>query len=141
MKNSIKITFIAFGVMLLSASCTKSNDDICDPNKVCYTEAPNDLYVKLELSTNPSSQPIAVKFYVGNMDDGELFDNFFTTNNVEYYLMPVNERYTATAKYLVEGDTVMVIDSERLSNDSYQNCEETCYDYDDEIILNLKLAK
>jgi hypothetical protein len=55
--------------------------------------------------------------------------------------MPVNERYTATAKYLVEGDTVMVIDSERLSNDSYQNCEETCYDYDDEIILNLKLAK
>ncbi|HZH87472.1 MAG TPA: hypothetical protein VFD77_09145 [Brumimicrobium sp.] len=141
MKNSIKITLLAVGIILFSTSCSKTKDDICDINIICYTEAPDDLYVKLELSTNPSSTPIEVRFYIGNMDNGELYDKFHTTNNVEYYLMPINERYTATAKYLVEGDTVMVIDSDRLSRESYKNCEETCYDWEDEIILNLKLKK
>src|SRR5690554_2359977 len=141
MKNSIKITLLAVGIILFSTSCSKTKDDICDINIICYTEAPDDLYVKLELSTNPSSTPIEVRFYIGNMDNGELYDKFHTTNNVEYYLMPINERYTATAKYLVEGDTVMVIDSDRLSREFYKNCEETCYDWEDEIILNLKLKK
>lgn len=141
MKNSIKVTFLAVGIILFSTSCSKTKDDICDTNIICYTEAPDDLYVKLELSTNPSSTPIEISFYIGNMDNGELYDKFHTVNSVEYYLMPVNERYTATAKYLVEGDTIMVIDSDRLSRESYKNCEETCYDWEDEIILNLKLKK
>ncbi|HLV42433.1 MAG TPA: hypothetical protein VKY37_09150 [Brumimicrobium sp.] len=141
MKNLFKIILLVFTVTLLSTSCNKTKSDICDTNKVCYTQAPDELYVKLELSTNPSAVPIDVKFYIGNMDNGKLYDHFYTNNNVEYFLMPVSENYTATARYIVEGDTVMVIDSDRLSNQSYKNCEETCYDWDDEIILNLKLSK
>lgn len=141
MKNSIKIILIVFTVTLFSTSCNKSKDDICDTNKICYTQAPDELYVKLELSTNPTIQPIDVSFYIGNLDDGELFEQFFTNNNTEYFLMPINKRYTATARYIVEGDTVMVINSDRLSNQSYKNCDETCYDWDDEMVLNLKLSK
>nr|WP_299205903.1 hypothetical protein [uncultured Brumimicrobium sp.] len=141
MKNSIKTILLAFTAILIISSCTKSSKDICDTNQICYTQAPDDLYVKLEFSTNPSSTPIEVKFYQGNMDNGTLYDHFYTTNSVEYYLMPVNERYTATAKYLVDGDTVMVINSDKLTRESYQNCDETCYDWDDEMILNMKLKK
>lgn len=141
MKNSIKITLFAFAVLLLSTSCKKTKDDICDVNQICYTQAPDSLWVKLELSTNPSSQPIEVKFFKGNMDNGDLDDHFYTINNVEYFLRPVNQRYTATAKYLVEGDTVMVINSDKLTRESFKNCEETCYDWNDEVILNLRLAK
>jgi len=141
MKNLIKVAFFIIGIALINTSCSKSKNDICDTNKICYTQAPDELYVKLELSTNPSSDPIEVKFYIGNMDNGELYDHFYTLNSTEYYLMPVNERYTATAKYFVEGDTILVINSDRLTNNSYKNCDETCYDWDDEIVLNLKLAK
>lgn len=141
MKNLIKVAFFIIGIALINTSCSKSKNDICDTNKICYTQAPDELYVKLELSTNPSSDPIEVKFYIGNMDNGELYDHFYTLKSTEYYLMPVNERYTATAKYFVEGDTILVINSDRLTNNSYKNCDETCYDWDDEIVLNLKLAK
>src|SRR5690554_6365086 len=98
MKNSIKTILLAFTATLIISSCTKSSKDICDTNQICYTQAPDDLYVKLAFSINPSSTPIEVKFYQGNMANGTSYDHFHTTNSVEYYLMPVNERYTTTAK-------------------------------------------
>src|SRR5690554_7685633 len=57
MKNSIKTILLAFTATLIISSCTKSSNDICDTNQICYTQAPDDLHVKLEFSTNPSSTP------------------------------------------------------------------------------------
>ncbi|WP_107039919.1 hypothetical protein [Brumimicrobium mesophilum] len=141
MKKHLKYTLVIIGFIALSVSCSKTNsqDDICDPNQICYTSKPTELYVKLELSSSPNAQPIQVSFYEGYFDDGELFDTFTTNSSEEYYLMPVGKRYTATAKYVKNGDTIMVIDSEKLNAASYENCEETCYDYDAEIVLDLKL--
>ena|SRR5690554_1299140 len=139
MINSIKHTVFLTSTLLFFVACTKTKNDICDVNQICYTDAPNELYVKLELSPNPSSDPVEVMFYIGNLDNGELYDHFYTLSDVEYYLMPVNERYTAAAKYLVDGDTIMVVNSDKLNRTSYKNCDETCYDWEDEMVLNLKL--
>lgn len=139
MKKQIRNIFLVIGLITIVTSCGKSKQDICDPNEICYTSKPDELYLKLELSTNPSSGPIEVSLYIGNLDDGELYETFTTTQSAEYYLMPVNETYTATAKYKKDGDNILVIDSERLKAVSYKNCEETCYDWDEEIILDLKL--
>lgn len=141
MKKLIKYTLLSIGFLSLTTACNKGKNDICDPDQICYTQKPTELYIKLEISTNPTSAPIEVSLYEGNMDDGELYETFFTNNSEEYYLMPVGRRYTATAKYLSGSDTIVVIDSEKLKAYSYENCEETCYDYDDEIVLDLKLVE
>ena len=122
MKKHLKYTLIALSLIAINTSCGKSNDDICDPNQICYSSKPTELYRKLELSTNPGSGPLEVSLYKGFFDDGQLFDTFFTTESIEYYLMPTGERYTATAKYDQENDIIMVIDSDKLTSDSYQNC-------------------
>ena len=141
MKKQLKYTLIIIGFITLSVSCNKTNsqDDICDPNQICYTSEPTELYIKLELASSPNSDPIQVSLYEGNFDDGELFDTFITNSTEEYYLMPVGKRYTATAKYVEDQDTILVIDSGKLNTASYQNCEETCYDFDAELVLDLKL--
>ena|SRR5690554_5903623 len=119
--------FLTF-LFLLGTACNKKDDDYCEPDEICYTQKPDSLYVKLELSNNPSSTPREVSFYKGHLDDGELLEKFNTSFDTEYLLMPVGERYTATAKYLKDSDTILVIDSEKLKSESYKNCDETCYD-------------
>ncbi|PKR79970.1 hypothetical protein CW751_12130 [Brumimicrobium salinarum] len=139
MNRFTQIPLILF--LILIASCSKTKNDICDASQICYTQKPDELYVKIALTNTPTSEPVEVKLYIGNLDDGELYDNYYSANNNEYHLMPVDERYTATAKYVKDGDTIIVIDSDKLAAISYKNCDETCYDYDDEIILNLQLEK
>lgn len=139
MKNRIIYIAFLFVSILILASCSKGKNDICDPDEICYTDKPDELYVKLEFSNSPNSDPIEVSFYEGYLDDGDLYETFTTTNSSEYYIMPVGKRYTASAKYMDGEDAILVIDSDKLSAISYENCEETCYDWEDEIVLDLKL--
>ncbi|PWH81875.1 hypothetical protein [Brumimicrobium oceani] len=139
MKRQLKHSLILLFFITLNTSCGKSNNDICDPDQICYTQKPDELYIKVELSNNPNSEAIEVKLYKGYIDDGELYDTFFTTENTVYYLMPEGERYSVTAKYKDGNDYILVVDSEKLRSESYENCEETCYDWDEEIVLDLKL--
>ena len=139
MKKQLKLSLMALFLITLSTSCGKSKNDICDPDQICYTQKPDELYIKVELSNNPNSEAIELSLYKGYLDDGELYDIFSTTESTIYYLMPVGERYTVTAKYKDGNNYIMVVDSEKLSSVSYENCEETCYDWDEEIVLDLKL--
>lgn len=140
MKAIFSITLLVLGSIVLFVSCKKSNASTCDDNKTCYTDAPDSLWVKLDLANESYDNPIRVKFYIGNMDDGELYDEFQTTDDEAYYLVPVDERYTATAQFLVnENDTVIVIDSEKLNQSSCKDGNATCYDWDHEITLDLKI--
>lgn len=123
-------------------SCKKDQGEtICDDSVVCYTQQPDSLYVKLKLSSNADSLPVEISFYKGYFDDGEKIDHFFTYNKEIYYLLPVQEHYAATAKYLDGQDTVVVIDGDKLGDGSYTNCDQSCYDWNDEMTLDLTLEK
>lgn len=140
MKTAFQITFIVLSSIALFVSCSKGNSSTCSGNKPCYTDSPDSLFVKLDLANDKYDHPVLVKFYIGNMDDGVLYDEFQTTNDEEYYLVPVDEHYTATAQFIVDdNDTVIVIDSEKLSTTSCKDGDVTCYDWDHEITLDLKL--
>jgi hypothetical protein len=82
---------------------------------------------------------VNVRVYEGNIDNGILFDSFVTTNNEETYLLPVNKDYSAEAEYGDGEITIIAVDGDRLNQDSFQNCNETCYDWDHGITLDLEL--
>lgn len=134
-------TLVIIGLLALS-SCFKDNDsDECDPNKVCYTDAPPTLYVRLHLSPSPDGSTVTVRLYEGNVDDGELYDTFETSDVEETYLLPVDQYYSAEAEYTDGATTIIAVDGERLNQESFQNCDETCYDWEHSITLDLELAE
>lgn len=140
----MKIYYVSLAIigLLTLGSCFKDNDsDECDPNKVCYTEAPETLYVRLHLSSSPDGSAVKVRIYEGNVDDGELYDSFETFNAEETYLLPVDEFYSAEAEYSDGSTTIIAVDGDRLDQESFQNCNETCYDWDHSITLDLELAE
>ncbi|MBW7866846.1 MAG: hypothetical protein H3C31_00815 [Brumimicrobium sp.] len=139
MKKLYYISLICIICISLSSCFKKKEKEICDENKICYTEGPDDLYVKLKISK--SNKPVEIRMYKGYYDKGEKIDKFFTNNTEETYLLPIDNRYTATAKYVVNGDTIMVIDSDELGNGAYKNCDKSCYDWEEGILLDLELKK
>ncbi len=128
-------------VILVLTSCTKNNNGAqeCDPNLICYTLPPVNLPVILRISQSPDGTPVKIRMYEGNVDDGVMFDSFETNALEEIYELPVNKRYSAEAEYS-DGETIIIaIDGDRLNRDSFENCNQTCYDYNNRIILDLEL--
>ena len=97
------------------------------------------LYVRLDLTNSPGGKPVKVTFYIGDIDKGEVFDSFLTTSAMEMYQMPVNEKYSATAKYVVNGDTILVVDGDQLTRKYCTDDNTNCYDWDYEMGLDLRL--
>lgn len=139
-RYKIVLACVALLTMALITSCDKDKD-ICDENKVCYTDQPDSLYVKLKLPDDLGSDSVEISFYKGYFDTGEKIDQFYTSQKEIYYLMPVNERYSASARYIDGNDTIAVIDGDKLEDGSYTNCDKSCYDWDDEMELDLRIDK
>lgn len=139
MTNKMKyLIVILVAVSSTMMSCEKTSN-ACDENKICYTQEPDSLYIELQLSQSPSDEPVKVNFYIGNSDDGELYYSFETNNSTEYFLMPVNERYSAEAIYEEAGKTTVAVDGDRLETDYFMNCDQECYKWDEDLIFDLKL--
>ena len=139
MKRIFYSLIAVFSVLIVSSCGKTTGNGECDQDITCYTQKPEELFVKLQLSKNESDSPVEVTFYKGDIDDGDIIDNFPTDSTEESYLMPINEDYSATARYLEGQDTIIAVDGERLSAESFENCDETCYDWDHTIVLDLRL--
>jgi hypothetical protein len=137
MKYLILLPIAFFGVLM---SCEKSSN-ACEEDKVCYTQSPDSLYIELQLTQSSDSQPVEVNFYFGNVDDGELYYSFQTNNTTEYFLMPVNEKYSAEAIYHSDGVTTVAVDGDRLETDYFMNCDIKCYKWDEDLVFDLKLKE
>lgn len=137
MKYIILLPILFLGVFI---SCEKTSN-ACDEDKTCYTEKPDSLYIELQLTQSPDNEPVEVNFYIGNVDDEELYYSFQTNNTTEYFLMPVNQRYSAEAIYKSDGVTTVAVDGDRLEADYFMNCDIKCYKWEDDLVFDLKLKE
>lgn len=119
-------------------SCGKFPSNSCDMSKECYTLAPDSLIVELQLSPNSLTDTMIVQFYEGNVDDGELLLEFETTEDREYFYVPVRNRFSAAARYKRGSNFYTAIDGKYISVTSSTNCEMTCFNWDNQI-LDLQL--
>jgi hypothetical protein len=136
MKKNSSLT-VLFLVGLIVA-CSKFPSNSCDVNKPCYTQAPDSLFVELQLTPQSEQDTIFVSFYEGNVDDGELLTTFTTSFDREYFYVPVRKRFSASARYKRGDNFYTAVDGQYISVKSSTNCEQTCYNWD-ERVLDLKL--
>lgn len=141
--KTFKLFFLLALTGLVIPSCSKTSSQSCSQITIydCITQKPSELYVKLNLSQNKDNSPVRVRFYIGNFDDGVLYDDFYTTNTVETYLVPTGQKYAASAQYLSGTDTILAIDGGKLNATSCKLENYDCYDWNQEMTLDLKLKK
>lgn len=133
------LPFCATLLLLLVVSCNKWDSDDCDPDLICYTQRPDSLYIELQLSPINFDDTIEVNFYEGNIDDADPVYSFITTAEKEYFHVPVRERFSATARYKRGESHYTTVDGLFISVDSYTNCDQQCYNWDDKV-FDLKLS-
>jgi hypothetical protein len=78
-------------------------------------------------------QQVEVTLYEGYIDDEDREELLtFTTNaSIETIAVPIDKRYSATAKYVFADRTLIVVFGDRVRARSFTNCEITCWDWDD----------
>jgi hypothetical protein len=137
-----KIKFIISSLIftVIITSCGQTSNG-CDENVICYTQRPTELIIDMDLS-QPSGlvEPIEVKLYEGYFDDEDKIEllSFTTSAAQELITVPVDNRYSASAKYVFEDRTVIAVTGDRINAESFRNCELTCWNWDD-IPFDLRL--
>ena len=93
----------------------------------CNTTNPVDAEVKFNFSINKQIHYVSFEVYKGTIDDGTFFfaDTAFSSD--EYYMLPVDEYYSAIATYHLDGKVVKVIDGGKLRKSSKKVCDSTCW--------------
>lgn len=133
-----KFSFITLLIAVL-ASCELIESVDCGE---CYTEAPVEatIYVKIN-EKYIIGAGILIEIYGGDYEDKILIDSFTLRYPSETPIkLPINKRYTFTAKYSVEGKSYITFDETTLSvKFSSDECEDSCYFvYGDTVDLRLK---
>lgn len=142
MKLILKI--IIFFIMIFGFSCEDTTCYTCEENgwlincSECITEEPMEATLKVSLSNTESSVLLTV--YEGELEDSVIYKSSSTVGSVYNFIVILNKKYTVTAKYLIDGNTYIAVDTAtprvKYSKDQ---CEEPCYFiYDRKINLRLK---
>ena len=138
MKYIIKRTLI---LALFSGMMYSCNWDPCgdDAFADCFLDKPDTVLFVLKISHTNNVDSVLVRTYKGKMDDGLMIDSFYSYLDEESYLLAVNNYYSAFVEYYIHGDTIRVVDGQKLRTKETTKCEETCWEIKgDELDLRLK---
>jgi ribosome-associated translation inhibitor RaiA len=137
--------FLAASGFLLFVFCFSCDEvDIALINcNECTVEEPTRAQLELKLERLGkyalSNSTIYITVYEGNLEDGVVFKSLQTTNYATDISVPLNKDYTVTAKYYIDGNDYIAVDSAtpQVKYDK-NNCDEPCY-YVTNKSVNLRL--
>lgn len=129
---------IYIAVLTVLASCSGFTNDECDPTADCYPYPLDSGYVEVELSYPGSGPGIPVILYEGYVEDQQIVwaDTVYTDELL--FWVPTRSRYAVEAYYSYGGQTVVALDGKKLNEESFENCDETCYEVS---TINLDVKK
>ena len=104
----------------------------------CLSEEPTNASVEIRIDGLRSQ--IAIEVFSGNLEDMILYDSFQADGRELTITLPVNNKYTITATYIIDGKKYITVDSVfprvKFSEDQ---CDDPCYYvYDRKVNLKLK---
>lgn len=105
----------------------------------CYPTEPVQTDIRVKLEAFESWGLARIDVYEGNIEDSVLYRTFHSSREEFYVKVPVNKRYTVTARYKSGIKTYLAIDAcfPRVKYDK-ESCEEPCY-YVYNRIVNLRI--
>jgi hypothetical protein len=107
----------------------------------CYPTEPVETDIRVKLEKFDVWGLARIDVYEGNIEDSVLFRSFQSSREEYYIKVPVNKRYTVSARYTIGIKTYLAIDGcfPRVKYDK-ESCEEPCY-YVYDRIVNLRIKE
>jgi hypothetical protein len=121
------------------AACLNSNTD-CVPSGNCTSAAPTTAVLNLKITINSENAYVPIAVYEGDASDSLLYFRDTLTTATQSYTVPIDQRFSAVAKYRRGALTILAVDGDRSNLKSSDDCGDTCYNVTD-ANLNLKLAE
>ncbi|NLA23618.1 MAG: hypothetical protein GX879_01495 [Bacteroidales bacterium] len=127
MKNLLYLIFV---FAFIFASCRDqiyyTGDDVDCYN--CYTDFPEEAYIKIEFTTNNENSNIPITIYNGLVDKSPIVFDTIADSSPLYVGLPVNEIYTVKAAYFHNGDSIFAIDNAKVQAFLVTDmCDEDCW--------------
>src|SRR5512133_1754549 len=122
MRRIIHLTFLLLFVFCLS--CEKR--DFFVRCSECTGTEPDKVDLKIIL--DPGDYIVEVNVYEGNLEDSILFDQSYVSTAQTVVSVKVNKLYTVTAKYYINGNVYIAVDSARPGvKYEKEQCDNPCY--------------
>ncbi len=139
-KRSLTASLILF-ILIFFGACNNSNNIDCDPGIDCDQIEPTTGLINLNLAQNDENPTVPIAIYYGNADDSSLFfrDTIFSGERTSYSV-PIRQRYSVVAKFLLEGRRIYAVDGGKVRLKTKDNCGYTCYESKD-LDLDLKVIR
>lgn len=134
----IKIKYSYFIILLASLSliysCKQDEVDLPEVEDCtsymyedCNTVEPIDGIVRFFFSINQHNNYVIFDVYQGNVDDGNLYFRDTSWNSSLEYILPVEQYYSVKATYIVDGNSLKVVDGGKIRTYSSVVCDSTCW--------------
>jgi len=128
MKKIKYILFFSALTALLLPRCDKDNIYQEVDCSLCYATPPDSGFVRPEITIDPAHPAVPVTVYEGPVESGKVvFRDTFSvpTPRIE---VPVGKAYSLTAAYLQNGDTILVVEGDKLEvKKAVGQCGGPCY--------------
>lgn len=132
-KPGLKAAVVAVAWVLAGATCNEECED--DPPE-CRSTLPAEANLLVKVSDPP---PVEVRVYRGtSFETGTLVWSGPPSGTAWTLSLPYND-YSATALYVIGGDSVLAVDGDAIEYDRDTYCGGTCYEIEDgEVDLRLE---
>lgn len=126
MKRIVKIGIILLGIALAFA-CEEYLSLTVDCSE-CYSDKPDSSDLTIHLTINENHPEVPIVLYRGNVETGQE-DWIDTARETPYYLYSaVDQFYSVTAEYKVDGKTIIAIDGSELKPKHVSDaCDYECW--------------
>lgn len=130
MNRTTCLRFVLVWSMLVLVGCSDTNsEDLPFAPIDCQSTKPATGFLNVEITVNAANPKVLVKLYHGSLETGNLLRSDSTSVSKFSYELAVDEHYTVTARYIVGPDTVLAINSDKITTEEkdYQDAV-SCWD-------------
>lgn len=113
-------------IFTLSCETLLENSDECNMDD-CITEEPYTGYLDMRLSIISDNKNIMVLIFRGKYEEQNVQDTLYAQTEDFSHEVPINRYYSVAARYIIDNDTIMVIDGTDLKKSLDLDCEEDCW--------------
>lgn len=124
MKHAILSLFLVAGLFV---GCSSTSDD-CTTSSNCVTEPYEYGPLTVKITLNAENDTVPVTIYLGNAEDLDTLDYFELWDDKYTLYFPVDQKYSATARYKRGNQTIRAVDGDRINLTSNNDCGTRCYD-------------
>ncbi len=126
MKSILKLGTILLALSF-AGSCNEYWGLVVDCSE-CYWDKPDSADLTIHLTINEQHPEVPIVLYRGNIEDGQV-DWVDTARETPYILYSaVDQFYSLTARYRVDGKTIVVVDGDKLeAKHSTDDCDYECW--------------